>query len=244
MHEITAGDLLRRLQSLSSLDDAEADVVSGLLRPGIPHPAGAVLLQQGEAVRGPHILTSGWAWRTRTLPSGRQQVFAIVLPGDFMGLCWRPNPRALSSTVAITSVQTCDIATLQPVMAQKGEVHRGLWEALTLASRHDEMRLLDQVVRLGQQSAIERVASLMLELHSRLSIVGMTDDYGFQMPLTQEHLAVTLGMSLVHVNRTVQLLRKEGLAEIGNGRATLLEPDRLRSLSSFEATARAYAEAV
>ncbi len=51
-------------------------------------------------------------------------------------------------------------------------------------------------------------------------------------------------MSLVHVNRTVQLLRKDGLAEIGNGRATLLEPDRLRSLSSFEATARAYAEAV
>ncbi len=244
MREITAADLMNRLQSLSPLEDTEASVVTDLLKPGVPHPAGAVLLQQGEAVRGPRVLTSGWAWRTRTLPSGRQQVFAIVLPGDFIGLCWRPNPRALSSTVAITPVQTCDVAGLQPVMAQKGDVHRGLWEALTLASRHDEMRLLDQVVRLGQQSAIERVASLMLELHSRLAIVGMTEGYSFQMPLTQEHMAVTLGMSLVHVNRTVQLLRKEGLAEIGNGRAALLEPDRLRSLSSFDATARAYAEAV
>ena len=161
-----------------------------------------------------------------------------------MGLRWRPNPRALSSTVAVTSVQTCEVAALQTVMGRKGETHRGLWEALTLVSRHDEMRLLDQVVRLGQQSAIERVSSLMLELHSRLSVVGLTDDYSFQMPLTQEHLAVTLGMSLVHVNRTVQLLRKEGLAEIGSGRATLLEPDRLRSMASFDATAKAYAEAV
>jgi CRP-like cAMP-binding protein len=244
LREISSGDLLRRLQSLSPLEGSEADFVSGLLQPGVPHPAGSVLLQQGEAVRGPQVLTSGWAWRTRTLPSGKQQVFAIVLPGDFIGLCWRPNPRALSSTVAITAVQTCDVFPLQAVMARKGEIHRGLWDALTLASRHDEMRLLDQVVRLGQQSAVERVASLMLELHSRLSAVGIADGYEFQMPLTQEHLAATLGMSLVHVNRTVQHLRKEGLAEVGNGRATLLEPDRLRSLSSFDATARAYAEAV
>jgi CRP-like cAMP-binding protein len=244
LREITSGDLLRRLQRLAPLDPVAEDLVAGMVRPGTPHPAGAVLLQQGEAVRGPHLLTSGWAWRTRTLPSGRQQVFAIVLPGDFMGLRWRPNPRALSSTVAVTSVQTCEVAALQTVMGRKGETHRGLWEALTLVSRHDEMRLLDQVVRLGQQSAIERVSSLMLELHSRLSVVGLTDDYSFQMPLTQEHLAVTLGMSLVHVNRTVQLLRKEGLAEIGSGRATLLEPDRLRSMASFDATAKAYAEAV
>jgi CRP-like cAMP-binding protein len=229
MREIATGDMIRRLESLSLIAEDDRTLVSGFLKPGVPHPAGAVLLQQGEAVLGPHLLTSGWAWRTRTLPSGRQQVFAIVLPGDFMGLCWRPSPRALSSTVALTSVQTCDMAGLKSVMTGRGENHHGLWEALTLASRHDEMRLLDQVVRLGQQSAIERVASLMLELHSRLSIVGMT---------------ATLGMSLVHVNRTVQLLRKEGLAEIGSGRAALLEPERLRSLSSFDATARAYAEAV
>jgi CRP-like cAMP-binding protein len=244
MREIAPGDMIRRLESLSPIAEDDRALVSGFLKPGVPHPAGAVLLQQGEAVLGPHLLTSGWAWRTRTLPSGRQQVFAIVLPGDFMGLCWRPSPRALSSTVALTSVQTCDMAGLKSVMTGRGENHHGLWEALTLASRHDEMRLLDQVVRLGQQSAIERVASLMLELHSRLSIVGMTDGHEFQMPLTQEHLAATLGMSLVHVNRTVQLLRKEGLAEIGSGRAALLEPERLRSLSSFDATARAYAEAV
>jgi CRP-like cAMP-binding protein len=244
MREIAPTDIVHRLQTLAALDDVETRLASDLVRPGAPHPAGAVLLQQGEAIHGPHLLISGWAWKTRTLPSGRQQVFAIVLPGDFMGLCWRPRPRALSSTVALTPVQTCPASALQPLMAARGELHRGLWEALTLTSRHEEMRLLDQVVRLGQQSAIERVASLMLELHSRLSNVGMTDGYDFQMPLTQEHLAAILGMSLVHVNRTVQLLRKEGLAEIGSGRAALMEPDRLRSLSSFDATARAYAEAV
>lgn len=244
MREISPTDMVNRIQALAELEEADARIIAQLIGPGRPHPAGAVLLQQGELVRGPHVLTSGWAWRTRTLPSGRQQVFAVVLPGDFMGLCWRPSPRALSSTVAVTAIQTCEASALQPVMAGRGEHNRRLWEALTLVSRHDEMRLLDQVVRLGQQSAIERVAGLMLELHSRLAVVGMTDDDAFAMPLTQEHLGAILGMSLVHVNRTIQLLRKEGLAEIGSGRATLHDIERLKSLSSYEATARPYAEAV
>ena len=244
MRDIRPADLVRRLESMAPLATEESALVSDLVTPGVSHPAGSVLLQQGELVRGPHVLVSGWAWRTRTLPSGKQQVFAIVLPGDLLGLCWRPNPRALSSTVAITAVRTCEAGALKRVVAYRGASGGGLWEALTLASRHDEMRLLDQVVRLGQQNAVERVAGLMLELHSRLSIMGLTDGDAFEMPLTQDHLAVTLGMSLVHVNRTIQLLRREGLAEIGSGRATLLEPERLRSLSSFDATARPYLEAV
>lgn len=244
MREITSTDLVGRLRTLATLEDDDIRLAASLIRPGRQHPAGSVLLQQGEGIRGPHLLTSGWAWRTRTMPNGRQQVFAIVLPGDFMGLCWRPNPKALSSTVSLTAVTTCEMSGLTPVMAAKGQSHRGLWGALTLASRHDEMRLLDQVVRLGQQLAIERVASLMLELHSRLSVVGLTQGDEFQMPLTQDQLAATLGLSLVHVNRTVQQLRKNGLADIGAGRAALLAPDQLRALSGYNATARAYAEAV
>lgn len=120
----------------------------------------------------------------------------------------------------------------------------GLWEALTLASRHDEMRLLDQVVRLGQQTAPERIASLMLELHNRLLQVRQADADSFPMPLTQEHLACTLGLSLVHVNRSLQQLRRMGLLEVRGGRAFMPAPDQLKSFCSFEATARPYAEAV
>jgi len=103
------------------------------------------------------------------------------------------NPAPLSSTIAITPVKTANASALSPVVRGGGQTHRGLWEALTLASRHDEMRLLDQVVRLGRQSALERVISLMLELHSRLRIVELADESGFEMPLTQEDLASALG---------------------------------------------------
>ena len=106
------------------------------------------------------------------------------------------------------------------------------------------MRLLDQVVRLGQQTAVERVVTLMLDIHDRLGAVGMAEIDSFDMPLTNEQLASMLGLSLVHVNRTLQQLRQEGLADIRSGKAVLLNPERMRSLSSYEASARSYAEAV
>lgn len=244
MREITSENLVRRLSALCPLGEDEARFVEEMVRPGAPHAAGSVLLQQGEQVLGPRVLTSGWAWRTRTLPTGRRQVFALVLPGDLIGLCWRPSPRALSSTVAVTSVQTCDASALIETMTSRGAVNPALWEALTLVSRHDEMRLLDHVVRLGQQTAVERLATLMLEVHDRLGAVGLAEAGVFDMPLSHEQLASMLGLSLVHVNRTLQQLRQEGLADIRSGKAVLLNPERMRSLSSYEASARSYAEAV
>lgn len=244
MLEITARAAVQRLSRLSPLAPDEGELAASMLQASVEHPARAVLLQQQQQISHPRLLVSGWAWRTRTLPDGRQQVFAIVLPGDFVGLCWRPRPRALSSTIAITSIKTCDASALLPVLAGRGDLHPGLWEALTLASRHDEMRLLDQVARLGRQNAPERVISLMLELHARMAGVGLADADGFEMPLTQEDLSSALGLSLVHVNRTVQQLRRDGLAEIGGGRVRFLALDRLKALSGYEAFAQPYAEAI
>ena len=244
MREITAEAAVHRLHSLSELQPDDRALVAGVPGRAVTYPAGSVLLQQQQAIVNPHLLLSGWAWRTRTLPNGRQQVFAIVVPGDFIGLCWRPKPRALSSTIAITAVKTANASSLWPVIRGGGKQNPGLWEALTLASRHDEMRLLDQVVRLGRQTALERVISLMLELHARLKTVALATERGFEMPLTQEDLAAALGLSVVHVNRTVQQLRRDGLAAIGSGRVEFLALDQLKSLSSFEATAQPYAEAI
>ncbi|HEY0053353.1 MAG TPA: helix-turn-helix domain-containing protein, partial [Caulobacteraceae bacterium] len=122
--------------------------------------------------------------------------------------------------------------------------HPALWRALTLASRHDEMRLLDQVVRLGRQTAVERVASFFLEIYERLRVVGLAEAGAFTMPLTQEAMADALGLSPVHVNRTLQQLRRDGLAELSGARVTLHQPGALSRLCGFEEAARAYAEAV
>lgn len=241
---ISLESLIGRFDGLAGLTPQDRGLITSILRDGSSHPLGSVLLQQGQVVAGPRLLVAGWAWRMRSLPNGQRQVFALVLPGDFIGLCWRPRPRALASTVAITAVTTCDAGALLSEMRDGHEDHSGLYQALTLSSRHDEMRVLDHVVRLGRQNAVERMASFLLELDQRLRNVGLADDLVMPFPLSQDALGIVLGMSGVHVNRTLQALKRDGMVELAGGFARLLDRDGLRAISGFEAMARPYADAI
>jgi CRP-like cAMP-binding protein len=94
-------------------------------------------------------------------------------------------------------------------------------------------------MRLGRQTALERTAHLFLELRQRLAAVGLADGARFPLPLTQEVLADTLGLSIVHMNRTLQQLRREGLVEVKSGWARLLDPAALAARCAFAAPAPA-----
>ena len=88
-------------------------------------------------------------------------------------------------------------------------------------------------MRLGRQTASGRFAHLMLELHERLARVGLADESCFAMPLTQEALADVLGFSVVHVNRTVQQLRRDCLLDVRSGTVVLMQRECLQDLASW-----------
>ncbi len=111
--------------------------------------------------------------------------------------------------------------------------HPSLAQAVSIMAHLDHMLLCNQVVRLGRQAAGERFAHLMLELHERLERVGLAENGRFTMPLTQEALADVLGFSVVHVNRTIQQLRRDRLLDIRNGTAMLTQRECLQDLASW-----------
>jgi hypothetical protein len=150
-----------------------------------------------------------------------------------MGHCGREGARALGSYVALTRMETADAGTLCAAVAARPGIVPDLAVALKLAEALQESHLLSQIMRAGRQSAYERFAHLMLEFHSRLKLSGLADGTTFQMPLTQEALGDGLGLSIVHINRTVQQLRREQLIRIGGGMVTLLDPDALSSIAEF-----------
>ena len=238
LRAVSSDRLISSLDALAALDAEDPPILANIMVRTDNHPVGSVLLQQGQSITGPRLLVSGWACQTRALSNGQRQIFAIVLPGDFIGLCWLPNPVALSSTVALTAVMTSDASVLQSSIRGDHFVRSGLREALTLKSRHDEMRLMDHVVRLGRQSALARMASFVLELHLRLRQVGLADERVMPFPLTQDTLSGVLGLSLVHVNRTLQILRKDGLVHICSGSLVLLDRSGLCAVSDFGAMLR------
>ena len=89
------------------------------------------------------------------------------------------------------------------------------------------------LLSIGQRSPLERLAHLFVELHQRLKAVGLVDDHSFDFPITQHHLAEANGLSLVHVNRTLQEMRRDGLIALAERRLTILDFARLKRIAMF-----------
>lgn len=227
--------VVRKLRSLSTLSEGEEALVRALSDRRERHTPGEELIAEGQPARRPRFLVAGWAACQRVLPDGRRQIFRFILPGDALGCAPKPAPPALWSVVAITALETVDA---EPALdaAHEGRA-QGLAQAFAAARLQEEQLLLDHMVRLGQQTAYERVAHFLLELQKRLQIAGLGDNQRFPLPLTQEILADALGLSIVHVNRTLQQLRRERLIELRSGVAILLQPEALAGIADYDAAA-------
>ncbi len=214
--------------ALAPLSDAESGLLRGLAGAARSYPAFRDLRAAGMP---PRLIVAGWAAQYRQLANGQQQIVCLRLPGDFVWpLAQFPLPSSCA-VAALTELETVDAQPLVDTLA--GPAHPNLAYTLRIMANLDHMLLVDQIVRLGRQTAAERFAHLMLELHQRLGRVGLADEGCFAMLLTPEVLADVLGLSVVHVNRTVQQLRRAGLLEVRDGTVTLMQCERLQALASW-----------
>ena len=191
----------------------------------------ATLQTEDDAVYRARYVVAGWACRKRLLSDGRRQVFGFILPGDGVGVCLHPSPLANATTAALTRVELVDASDL--LRPDTLSACPDISQAISLAANEEERRLLDHLVRLGRLDAIERVAHLLLELHDRLAVIGLAEQGRFPLPLTQEVLADALGLSVVHINRTLQDLRRQQLVMVKSGECTLLDRDTLTILADY-----------
>jgi CRP-like cAMP-binding protein len=190
------------------------------------------LLAQGREPRAPHFILTGWACRMRELGNGRCQIVNILLPGDAIGLHRQSRLLAPAHVVAVTSMRTIEAPEIAIAWRDRERVP-GLATALDLAVAEEEFFLMGQIMRLGRQTAYERVAHLFMELDYRLTGRGLSTNNSFPLPLTQEVLADAVGLSVVHVNRTLQQMRREGFIELARGRLKLLDREALRKAGEF-----------
>lgn len=224
--------VVQRALGAPTLSQEEQALISRLCLYREVFQAGTPLCGQGKDVPA-RLITSGWACRQRCLPNGRRQIFGFLLPGDAVGLSLTLSPFDELSTYAVTQVECVDALMLRELLAAHDERHARLRSALDRMYRFQEQCLLDHVVRLGRQSAWERTCHFLLELHERSRMAGINDRDRFPMPLTQELLSDALGLSVVHLNRTLQQLKHERLIELKSGMVTILDAERMAAISSF-----------
>ena len=117
----------------------------------------------------------------------------------------------------------------RPVLAQ----HPGLARGLRLSKVVEEATTREWLMSVGRRSALERVAHLLCELQVRLQAVGFATQNGYDLALTQQDLGDALGLSNVHVNRTVHTLRERNLIAWGTRHLTILDLPRLMVLAEF-----------
>ncbi len=226
------GALIARLSVLSKLSAEEVHLLKGLGRFTKQHGA-RTELSAGEERFKPRILISGWASQQRLLSDGRRQIINFLLPGDIVGSLEQFSSALDCESVALTSVVTADASTLTTTI-EKGDFRReGLARALRLMAQQETALMRDQIVRLGRQTAYERLVHLMLELHCRLQAAGLATEYDFAMPLTQDILADSLGLSIVHVNRTLQQARRDGLLEIRSGQVKIIDLKLMQTVADW-----------
>jgi CRP-like cAMP-binding protein len=188
---------------------------------------GAYMRHRGDAETRPWIVASGWACYARTLQNGGRQILGLIVPGDTIGLVDGPFARKGTEIVALTAIVLLDATGIKKALTQSSGECSSIRSVCDTEQDLQEARLLDQVVRLGQLTSIQRTASLILELYHRMDGAGLVSNGQFQLPLTQFQIGETLGLSLVHVNRTLQTLRRRGLLFLNGGIALIPNTDLL-----------------
>ncbi|WP_081469627.1 Crp/Fnr family transcriptional regulator [Sphingomonas sp. PAMC 26617] len=189
------------------------------------------LVREGACADSLFLIIEGWACRYTTTTNGSRQFSALLLPGD---LC---NLDALLTVRPDYGVRTLTQATILALPRDRALAlatqHAGITRTFTWLAFVENAILGKWAQSLGRRSAKERLAHLLCELSMRSSMADGTET-SFEFPLTQEQIADALGLTAVHVNRMMHLLRAEGLVAIANRTMTLPDVARLRQIGGFD----------
>jgi CRP-like cAMP-binding protein len=190
------------------------------------------LVRQGAPVERIFVIVEGFACRYKLLPDGRRQIIAYMLPGD---LC---DTRAFSLPFMDHSIAA--LSSVQAVALTAEAVHRleslpGLAQVLARSSLVHQSITREWLVSIGHRTAFERLSHLLCELFERLHAVGLVHGHACEIPVTQTEIGDTLGLSAVHVNRTLMELRRAGLVSFQSKQLVIHDYLKLQNVAGFDA---------
>lgn len=223
--------LLLKLRLRDDVSAKEEAVLRSIAEPPTVVPARRTLVREGESVTRSTLLLQGLLGRYKDMRGGQRQITEIHVAGDFADLHGFTLKRLDNDIGALTS---CTISYVpHEALRMVTERHPHLARLLWLSTNMDAAIHRAWTVSLGRRDAIARLAHLVCELQVRLQIVGLAEDDGYALALTQVDLAETLGLTAVHVNRVLKELRETDLLTFRGGRVIIHDRARLRQIAEF-----------
>ncbi|MCF8879030.1 Crp/Fnr family transcriptional regulator [Hyphobacterium sp. SN044] len=224
--------LLARLKNYVELPRPSEAALTGLSHVLKQMPRGKTIITEGEVIRRIHVIQKGWAIRKRILEDGRRQIINFLLPGDVFDLQAMIDSKSDHGIETITLCEVRSIPTTEFLSVVSA--HPALSSALWWSAVQEEGILREHIVRVGRRNAIERISHLLFELRRRLILTGNADpDDPVALPLSRQLIADAVGLSSVHVSRTVSTMRRMGLVAT-NAHLRILDPESLASIAGFD----------
>jgi CRP-like cAMP-binding protein len=228
-----AQPLIRNLEQFGPLGDAEKQALEAAATTVRHFGPDQDLVTDGERQHDCKLIAEGFACRYKLLDDGRRQILSFHIPGDFVdleGLLSGEMDHSIG-TLSHGKVAVVPHAVMLDLTETYPRIARALWRTTLL----DAAVFRQWLVGVGRRSAFARVAHLLCEMRVRLNAVGLSRNGSYDLPVTQAELADALGLSAVHVNRTLQTLRSQGLITLRGGKMTIEDWDDLRAAGEFDA---------
>lgn len=194
-------------------------------------PAGKQIVARHQQSPDVFVLCGGWGFRFLQLEDGRRQILDFLLPGDLFSVASVFEERFHFSVKALTDVQisTMRRSEVQSRLLTNPTVVMALAETCSIEARgRDEM-----IAALGQYSAEERIAFLLLRLTTRLAATNVIREEQYPFPLRQQHIADAVGLTAVHVSRILSAFRERRVFELSNNVLKVHDPAELKRLGSL-----------
>ena len=219
------GCLTDRLAHYVPLTPDEKDALALLEEQERSYRRGALIRSENDTARELFIVHKGWLHSHALLGNGSRQIMRLHFAGDILGLSSLAFGQSTDSIVAVTDVTLCPFD--RDKLATLFEQHPRLGALIFTLSVAERVTLADRLASIGRTSARMRVASLICELVARLRITGGKDMKEFHIPLTQEEIGDSTGLTAVHVNRMMRGLVDDGLIARNGNTVSILDERRL-----------------
>ncbi|MCB5204073.1 Crp/Fnr family transcriptional regulator [Neorhizobium sp. T786] len=224
--------LFKNLEHRDVLSADERTLLQKVLRKERRFAKGEDIVADGSRPGTSTLIVEGFAARYKLTEDGTRQITALHVPGDFVDL-----HAFMMKTMdhGIVALSPCRVALaehpeLKAITENAPHLSRMLWLDTLI---HGSITR-SWIVAMGRRSKSSHLAHILCELYSRLKVVDRVDGQSFAFPLSQGEMADVMGLSLVHMNRVIQTMRREGLISWVNQIITILDWDRLSSLAEFD----------
>jgi CRP-like cAMP-binding protein len=223
--------LSRKLESHGALDEDDRRAILNLPQTLRSFDPGGYVGREGDVPVRVAVLISGFVVAHKITGPGARQIVALYLPGEPLDLqhlyleCADQNLQAITRAVVAFTPR----AAMHDLVAARTAVARAVW----LHNLIEASIFRDWITNIGRRTALPRLAHWLCEMGMRFELQGIGTRTCFDLPMTQEQIADTVGLTPVHVNRTLKALATQGLVRRRHRRIELPDWNAISEFADF-----------